>query len=212
MRYRRLLPIFALALLLGLAACQERTTQESSVPSDTATNGPSSTALDTTLTTSDTTRGGMTGRSASDTMGTGAAGTASTGTGPASVPQGQYTTTASGLKYYDLQPGSGASPSASDSVRVHYTGWLRSDSTKFDSSRDRGQPATFRLDRVIEGWTEGLQSMQAGGKRQLVIPPKLAYGKRGRRGIPPGATLIFEVELLGVEGEQGGGNAQGGAR
>ena len=96
-------------------------------------------------------------------------------------------------------------------MRVHYTGWLRSDSTQFDSSRDRGRPVTFRLNRVIEGWTEGVQSMQVGGKRQLVIPPDLAYGQRGRRSIPPGAALIFQVELLGVKGAQDGSPTQGGA-
>ena len=191
MRYRRLASAFAFASLLLLAACQERTTQESAAPDDTAASGTASPALDTSLTPSDTTRGA--------------------GAGPATVSPGQYTTTASGLKYHDLREGSGASPSASDTVRVHYTGWLRSDSTQFDSSRDRGRPVTFQLNRVIEGWTEGVQSMQVGGRRQLVIPPDLAYGQRGRRSIPPGAALLFQVELLGVKGAQDGGPTQGGA-
>ena len=198
MRYRRLASAFAFASLLLLAACQERTTQESAAPDDTAASGIASPALDT----SDTTRGAPSAGSPSDTMRAGA--------GPATVSPGQYTTTASGLKYHDLREGSGASPNASDTVRVHYTGWLRSDSTQFDSSRDRGRPVTFQLNRVIEGWTEGVQSMQVGGKRQLVIPPDLAYGQRGRRSIPPGAALIFQVELLGVKGAQDGGPTQGG--
>jgi len=200
MRYRRLASAFAFASLLLLAACQERTTQESAAPDDTAASGTASPALDT----SDTTRGAPSAGSPSDT-------TRGAGAGPATVSPGQYTTTASGLKYHDLREGSGASPSASDTVRVHYTGWLRSDSTQFDSSRDRGRPVTFQLNRVIEGWTEGVQSMQVGGKRQLVIPPDLAYGQRGRRSIPPGAALIFQVELLGVKGAQDGSPTQGGA-
>ncbi|PSR01012.1 MAG: peptidylprolyl isomerase [Bacteroidetes bacterium QS_8_68_28] len=203
MRYRRLASAFAFASLLLLAACQERTTQESAAPDDTAVSGTASPALDTSLTPSDTTRGAPSAGSPSDTT--------SAGAGPATVSPGQYTTTASGLKYHDLREGSGASPSASDTVRVHYTGWLRSDSTQFDSSRDRGRPVTFQLNRVIEGWTEGVQSMQVGGRRQLVIPPDLAYGQRGRRSIPPGAALIFQVELLGVKGAQDGGPTQGGA-
>jgi FKBP-type peptidyl-prolyl cis-trans isomerase len=203
MRYRRLAPAFAFASLLLLAACQERTTQESAAPDDTAASGTASPALDTSLTSSNTTRGAPSAGSPSDTM--------SAGAGPATVSPGQYTTTASGLKYHDLREGSGASPSASDTVRVHYTGWLRSDSTQFDSSRDRGRPVTFQLNRVIEGWTEGVQSMQVGGRRQLVIPPDLAYGQRGRRSIPPGAALIFQVELLGVKGAQDGSPTQGGA-
>lgn len=105
--------------------------------------------------------------------------------------------TASGLKYWDIKEGSGESPARSDDVKVHYSGWL-TDGTLFDSSVKRGQPAQFRLNRVIKGWTEGVGSMKVGGKRRLEIPPDLAYGKAGRPKIPPDSTLIFEVELLEV--------------
>jgi peptidylprolyl isomerase len=109
--------------------------------------------------------------------------------------------TASGLGYVEIVEGTGARPKPGDSVTVHYTGWLKS-GQKFDSSVDRGQPLVFPLGRgrVIKGWDEGVGSMRVGGKRKLVIPAHLGYGDRGARGvIPPGATLIFEVELLAVE-------------
>jgi FKBP-type peptidyl-prolyl cis-trans isomerase len=108
------------------------------------------------------------------------------------------TTTPSGLRYVDLVVGAGASPKAGDQVEVHYTGWLE-DGKKFDSSVDRGQPFVFPLGagRVIKGWDEGVASMKVGGRRRLIVPPGLGYGDRGAgRVIPPGATLIFEVELL----------------
>lgn len=109
------------------------------------------------------------------------------------------TTTASGLQYQVLEEGSGASPDAGDEVTVHYRGTLL-DGTEFDSSYERGEPATFDVDGIIPGWTEALQLMQEGGKYRLFIPPALAYGEAGAGDlIGPNATLIFEVELLSVE-------------
>jgi FKBP-type peptidyl-prolyl cis-trans isomerase len=114
------------------------------------------------------------------------------------------TTTASGLQYEDTVPGTGATAAAGQRVKVHYTGWLWKDGqqgAKFDSSKDRGQPFSFHLGggEVIGGWDEGVQGMQVGGTRVLIIPPQLGYGARGAGGvIPPNATLKFEVELLGV--------------
>ncbi len=104
----------------------------------------------------------------------------------------------SGLIITEITPGTGASPSATDTVSVHYHGTLR-DGTVFDSSVDRGQPANFPLNRVVKCWTEGLQLMKVGGKSRLVCPSDIAYGDQGRPGIPPGAVLIFEVELLSIE-------------
>jgi FKBP-type peptidyl-prolyl cis-trans isomerase FkpA len=105
--------------------------------------------------------------------------------------------TASGLIYRELKPGTGASPKATDTVRVHYRGTL-TDGKEFDSSYD-GQPLEFPLNRVIRAWTEGVQMMKVGGKAQLVCPANLAYGERGAPpDIPGGATLVFEVELLGI--------------
>ena len=110
------------------------------------------------------------------------------------------TNTTSGLQYEDKKVGDGASPSKGQTVTVHYTGWL-TDGTKFDSSVDRGQPFNFVLGvgQVIKGWDEGVASMKIGGRRMLVIPAELGYGARGAGGIiPPNATLVFDVELLGV--------------
>lgn len=117
------------------------------------------------------------------------------------------TTTASGLQYEDTVTGSGATARAGHHVKVHYTGWLydakapQSRGRKFDSSKDRNDPFDFPLGggRVIRGWDEGVQGMQVGGTRVLTIPPDLGYGAHGAGGvIPPNATLVFEVELLGV--------------
>jgi peptidylprolyl isomerase len=115
-------------------------------------------------------------------------------------------TTPSGLQITDTQIGTGASPKPGQICVMHYTGWLYQDGAKgkkFDSSLDRGQPFEFPLGRqqVIAGWDEGVATMKVGGKRTLIIPPALGYGARGAGGvIPPNATLIFEVELLGVKG------------
>ena len=108
-------------------------------------------------------------------------------------------TTPSGLKYTDDQVGTGATAESGKTVSVHYTGWLLN-GTKFDSSRDRGQPFNFPLGagRVIKGWDEGVAGMRVGGKRTLIIPPDLGYGARGTGPIPPNSTLKFEVELLDV--------------
>ena len=109
-------------------------------------------------------------------------------------------TTASGLIIEDVTVGEGAVAAAGQKVTVHYTGWL-TNGTKFDSSKDRNDPFVFPLGggRVIKGWDEGVDGMKVGGKRKLTIPPALGYGSRGAGGvIPPNATLVFEVELLGV--------------
>lgn len=107
----------------------------------------------------------------------------------------------SGLVYLALQEGKGASPSAADTVSVHYRGSFP-DGREFDSSFKRGKPASFALNRVIRCWTEGLQRMKVGGKARLTCPAALAYGERGARDvIPPNAVLSFEVELLGIAGQ-----------
>lgn len=109
-------------------------------------------------------------------------------------------TTASGLQYEVVREGTGASPKADDTVTVHYAGRLL-DGTEFDSSVRRGQPATFPLNGVIPGWTEGVQLMKVGGATRFFIPPGLGYGERGAgNAIGPNATLVFDVELLGIEG------------
>ena len=108
--------------------------------------------------------------------------------------------TGSGLVYRELKVGTGASPKVTDTVKVHYRGTLV-DGTEFDSSYKRNEPAPFPLNQVIPCWTEGVQRMKVGGKSQLVCPSNIAYGDRGSPPvIPPGATLIFEVELLRIGG------------
>jgi len=118
----------------------------------------------------------------------------------ASVLGAKAVTTESGLRYEEIVVGTGASPKSGQEVTVHYTGMLDT-GTKFDSSLDRGQPFTFKIDvgQVIKGWDEGVMTMKVGGKRKLVIPPQLGYGPRRTGPIPPNSILVFEVELLGVQ-------------
>ncbi len=114
--------------------------------------------------------------------------------------EGKGHSTPDGLQYWDIKEGTGAVAKPGDKVKVHYTGWL-TNGKKFDSSVDRGQPFEFTLGagQVIKGWDEGVAGMKVGGKRQLRIPPDLGYGSRGAGGvIPPNATLVFDVELLGT--------------
>ena len=129
--------------------------------------------------------------------------------GPVLSDSEQFTITASGLRYRDLRVGDGATPKAGDEVEVHYTGWL-TDGTQFDSSRAEGRnPFPFPLGQgmVIAGWDEGVATMQVGGHRKLVIPAELGYGDRGwveadgTVSIPPGATLVFQVELLSIRSQ-----------
>jgi len=106
----------------------------------------------------------------------------------------------SGLVYESIKEGSGASPSATDVVKVHYRGTFPDSGREFDSSYKRGEPTEFPLNRVIPCWTEGVQMMKPGGKAKLTCPASIAYGERGAGGvIPPNATLIFEVELISVK-------------
>ncbi|ART51995.1 peptidylprolyl isomerase [Acidovorax carolinensis] len=117
---------------------------------------------------------------------------------PAALAQTKPVTTASGLVYESLKEGTGESPKATDTVKVHYKGTLL-DGKEVDSSYKRGEPTEFPLNRVIPCWTEGVQRMKPGGKARLTCPPGIAYGERGAGGvIPPNATLNFEVELVSV--------------
>jgi hypothetical protein len=115
------------------------------------------------------------------------------------TPEKIITPSTSGLQYIDLAQGTGASPQTGQTVKVQYTGIL-TNGTQFDSSRDRNQPFSFRigLGQVIQGWEEGISTMKVGGRRQVIIPAALGYGAQGTRGIPPNATLIFDVEVLEI--------------
>lgn len=127
---------------------------------------------------------------------------------PATQTSKQEASNMAGLQMTDVKVGDGTEATAGKLVSVHYTGWLYDENAadkhgaKFDSSRDRGEPFQFPLGggRVIKGWDEGVQGMKIGGQRTLVIPPEMGYGARGAGGvIPPNATLVFDVELLGVQ-------------
>jgi peptidylprolyl isomerase len=115
---------------------------------------------------------------------------------PADAPKTQY-----GVKYVDLKVGTGATPQPGQTCVVHYTGWLKENGKRFESSLDRGTPYEFRIftGAVIQGWDEGVSTMKVGGKRKVEIPPKLGYGDQGTSGIPGNATLIFDLELLAIK-------------
>ncbi len=136
----------------------------------------------------------------SSTASSGAQASAATPAAPATPPAPKVHRLASGLVFEDLVVGDGKMADPGLVVSVHYTGWL-TDGTKFDSSLDRGRPYRFQLGagQVIRGWEEGVRGMRVGGKRKLTIPPDLAYGPGGMGPIPPNATLVFEVQLVGVE-------------
>jgi peptidylprolyl isomerase len=187
---KRLLPALGAAavLLAAAAGC------ENHPPAETGGNPPP------TATTASTPAAATTAPAANDNK-MQAGPSKMSGAAPAKGKPGKEVTTASGLKYEDLKVGTGASPKTGDTVIVHYTGTL-TDGTKFDSSRDRGTPFDFVIGTggVIKGWDEGVMSMKVGGRRKLTIPPDLGYGDRGAGGvIPPGATLIFDVELLDIK-------------
>ncbi len=130
-----------------------------------------------------------------------ASGWAQNATTAAAAKEDGAVVSSTGLVYRALKEGTGASPKASDTVKVHYRGTLP-DGKEFDSSYKRGEPIEFPLNRVIACWTEGVQRMKVGGKAKLTCPPQIAYGERGAGGvIPPNATLLFEVELLGINGK-----------
>ncbi len=180
-----LLPVFAAVLLIALAGCGPKETAET----DTAAAPPPPASTPATP--------------AENTTPPGPEKTAGAG---------KVVTTGTGLKYEEVKVGTGALAQAGKTVKVHYTGTL-ADGTKFDSSRDRGEPIAFPLGggQVIPGWDEGIAGMKVGGQRKLTIPAKLAYGDNPPPGapIPPGATLLFDVELMDVSDGAGGSQPGG---
>lgn len=144
---------------------------------------------------------GTTANSGTTSNNTSTSASSSDTSAPTKVDDSAYKTTPSGLKYAVIKDGSGAEAKDGDLVKVHYTGWLKDGGKKFDSSVDRGEPFEFPLGagQVIKGWDEGVKGMKVGEKRQLIIPANLGYGDTGAgQDIPPGATLVFDVELLGT--------------
>jgi FKBP-type peptidyl-prolyl cis-trans isomerase FkpA len=120
---------------------------------------------------------------------------------PAAWAQGKAETMPSGLVYQSIKEGTGASPAATDTVKVHYRGTFPDTGKEFDSSYSRGEPTEFPLNGVIKCWTEGVQKMKVGGKAKLTCPPAIAYGSRAVGPIPPNSTLDFEVELISIKGK-----------
>ena len=188
--------VFACAAILALAGCQESS---------------NSTSTGTTGTTSSNAASGTSGGTSTTTESSGASSVTATPTTPAapafdmatdkSIEVATANGTSARLQYKDLKVGDGSIAENGKVAMVHYTGWL-TDGTKFDSSLDHGQPFQFRIGEggVIQGWDKGVLGMRVGGKRRLVIPSDLGYGARGAGGvIPPNATLVFEVELLGLQ-------------
>jgi FKBP-type peptidyl-prolyl cis-trans isomerase len=187
---KRIAPWLAVALLIVNAGCKESASKSSGSDSGASagTSGSASTS-------------GSAGASG-DAAGSASAsaGMSATAKSDAAAPAGAEVTTASGLKYQDMVIGTGAEATLGRTVRVHYTGWL-ADGTKVDSSVDRGQPIEFPLGTpgLIQGWNEGIAGMKVGGKRKLTIPPSLGYGATGKAPkVPPNATLVFDIELVGV--------------
>jgi FKBP-type peptidyl-prolyl cis-trans isomerase len=179
---KTLFPLLCLTAALGLTACDSKPEGTGSDAANSATG-----------------TGGSTGGSSADDSASGEGKPSKTGPRDEAATPGPKAT-ASGLKYTVLQKGTGkVNPKATDNVTVHYHGTLL-DGTVFDSSVERKQPATFPLNRVIPGWTEGVQLMVVGDKFKFEIPANLAYGERSPSPkIPPNSTLVFEVELLGIE-------------
>jgi peptidylprolyl isomerase len=179
------LPVLALALGVLAAGCNQTSQQSSS---------SSSTSSTTATTTPTTTPAATTPEPAATTPDKPAAAL------PGAPGTGKTHKLPSGLQYIDIVVGSGKMAESGMTVSVNYSGWL-TDGTPFDNSYDRGTPIVMQIDHaaIIPGWHEGLKGMRIGGKRKLVIPPDLAYGAEGRPGIPPNATLVFDLELVDVK-------------